>query len=115
MRRIGIDDRHVSLAHSHADTLRETARQMGIKVDGELMSCAGCFVAKKRKIKMWWTTECPSTRSLERLFVDRPARQSTSAGGAQYFMMIVDNYSQKGWPYFLKRKSDGQHLRWFSR
>ena len=34
MRRIDINDQHVSLAHSHADTLRESARQMGIKVFG---------------------------------------------------------------------------------
>ena len=31
MREIDINDLHVSLAHSHADTLRETARQMGIR------------------------------------------------------------------------------------
>ena len=34
MRRIDINDLHVSLAHSHVDTLREYARQMGIKVFG---------------------------------------------------------------------------------
>ena len=34
MGRIDITDLHVPLAHSHADTLRETARQMGIKVLG---------------------------------------------------------------------------------
>lgn len=32
MRRIDMNDLHVSLAHSHADTLLETARQIGIKV-----------------------------------------------------------------------------------
>ena len=40
MRGIDINDLHVSPAHSHADTLRETARQMGIKVFGELVPCA---------------------------------------------------------------------------
>ena len=44
--RIYINDLHVSLAHSHADTLRETARQMGIKVLGELVPCAGCSEAE---------------------------------------------------------------------
>ena len=106
MRRIDINDLHVSLAHSHADTLRETARQMGIKVFGELVSCAGCSEAKGRRMAVPWTTECRSTRPLERLFVDLSGKQPTSAGGAEYLMMIVDDYSRLGWPYFLRRKSD---------
>ena len=106
MRRIDINDLYVSLAHSHADTLRETARQMGIKVFGELVSCAGCSEAKGRRMAVPWTTGCRSTRPLQRLFVDLSGKQPTSAGGAQYLMMIVDDYSRMGWPYFLKRKSD---------
>ena len=105
MRRIDVNDLHVSLAHSHADTLRETARQMGIKVFGELVPCAGCSEAKGRRMAVPWTTECRSTRPLERLFVDLSGQQPASAGGAQY-LMIVDDYSRMGWPYFLKRKSD---------
>ena len=46
MRRTDINDLHVSPAHSHADTLRETARQMGIKVCGELVPCARCSEAE---------------------------------------------------------------------
>ena len=70
MRRIDIDDLHVSLAHSHADTLRETARQTRINVFGELDPCAGCSEAKGRRMAVPWTTKCRSTRPLERLFVD---------------------------------------------
>ena len=33
---------HVALAHSQADTCRETARQMGVQVFGELVACSGC-------------------------------------------------------------------------
>ena len=106
MRKIDINDLHVSLAHSHADTLRETARQMGNEGFGELVSCAGCSEAKGRRMTVPWTTECRSTRPLERLFVDPSGKQPTSAGGAEYLMMIVDDYSRLGWPYFLKRKSD---------
>ena len=38
--------------------------------------------------------------------MDLSGQQHTSAGGAQYLMMIVDDYPWMGWPYFLKRKSD---------
>ena len=79
---------------------------MGIKVFGELVSCGGCSKAKGRKVAVPWTTECRSTTPLERLSVDLSGQQPRSAGGAQYLMMIVDDYSRTEWPYFLKRKSD---------
>ena len=53
-----------------------------------------------------WTTECRSTKPLERLVVDLSGEKPTSAGGAEYLTMIVDDYSLLGWPYFMKRKSD---------
>ena len=68
MMRIDINDLHVSLAHSHADTLRETARQTGVKVFGDLVSCSGCLATKGRSKAVPCTTGCRSTRPLERVF-----------------------------------------------
>ena len=42
------------------------------------------------------------------LFVDLSGQQPRSAGGVQYLMIIVDDYSRMGWPLFLKRKFDVQ-------
>ena len=33
--------------------------------------------------------------------MDLSGQQPRSAGGAEYLMMIVDDYSRMGWPYFL--------------
>lgn len=98
MKRIGIYDLHVYLAHSHADTLCESARQMGMKVIGEFVSCAGCSDAKGRRMEVPWTTGCRSTKPLERLFVDLSGKQPMSAGGAHYSMMVLDDYSRLGCP-----------------
>ena len=107
MPRIDINDPHVALTHSHADTCRETARQMVVKVLGELVACSGCSEAKGRRIAVPWRTESRSTRPLERLFVeDLSGRRPPSAGGAEYLMMVVDDYSRLGWAYVLKRKFD---------
>ena len=46
MKRIGIIDLNVSLAHSHANTLGGTARQMVVKVFGCLVWCSGCSAPK---------------------------------------------------------------------
>ena len=101
---IDINDLHVSLAHSHADTLRETAWQMGVKVCGELSPCDWCSEAKGRRMAVPWTTECRSTRPLERLFVDLSGQKPASTGGAQCLMMIVDDCSRMEWPNILKWK-----------
>ena len=79
---------------------------MGIKVFGELFPCAGCSEAKGKRMAVPWTTECHSTRRLERLIVDLSGQQPRPAGGAQHLMVIVDDYSRMGWPYSLKRNSD---------
>ena len=51
-----INDLHVTLAHSHADTCREAARQMDVKVFGELVARSGF-----RRLKGGW--RCRGGRS----------------------------------------------------
>ena len=41
-----INDRHASLGHAHEGNLRETAKQMGIRLTGTLVPCSECAVAK---------------------------------------------------------------------
>ena len=78
--RIDINDLRVSLVHFHADALSETARKMGVKVLGDLVSCCGCSVAKGGGAVVPWTSGCRSTRPLERGFVDLSGKWPTSAG-----------------------------------
>ena len=104
--RLKIDDLHVSLAGSYADTLRATARHMSVKVFADLVSFCGCSEAKGKRMVVSWTTGCRSTCPLERTSVDLFGKRPTSVGAAQYLMMVMDYYSRMGWPYFLERKSD---------
>ena len=98
MRLIDLNDVHVSLAHSHADILRETARQMEIKVFGELVPCARCSEVNGRRTAVPRTSECRSTGPLGRLFVHLSGQHPKSAGRAEYLMMIDDDYLRMGWP-----------------
>ena len=50
MRRVNINDLHVSLVYSRTDALRDAARQVEILVIGELVSRAGCSEEKGRRI-----------------------------------------------------------------
>ena len=105
MQRINKNDFHAALAHSHEVTFRVTARQLSVKVSGELVPSVGCFEAEGRRMAVPWSTECRSTKPLERVFVDRSGKRPPSASGPFFLMMIVDDFSRLGWPYFLK-KSD---------
>ncbi|CAM9987322.1 unnamed protein product, partial [Laminaria digitata] len=71
-----------------------------------MVPCAGCFEAKGRRMAVPWSTECRSTKPLQRVFVDLSGKRPPSAGGALYLMMIVDDFSRLGWSYFMKKKSD---------
>ena len=104
--RIDINDLHVALAHSHAEPLRETARQHGVEVAGELVPCAGCSEANGRRMHVPRSTNSRPTQPFERLFVDLSGKRPSTSGGHHYLMMIVDDFSRFGWTYFLKEKSD---------
>lgn len=106
MQRVDINDPHISLARFHAENLRETARQMVIKVVGELIQYTGCSEAKGRGVVVLWTASCRSTRPPERLFVNLSGKKARSPGGVEYLIVIVNDYSRLAWPYFLKKKSD---------
>ena len=104
--RIDINDLHVALAHPHAETLRETARQHGVEVVGELVHCAGCSEAKGRSMPVPRSTNNRLTKSFEPLFVDMSGKRPALSGGHHYVMMIVDDFSRFEWTYLLKEKSD---------
>ena len=104
--RVDINDLYVALAHEHAETLREMARQHGEEMVGELVPCAGCSEAKGRRMPVLRSTHSRSTKPIERVFVYLPGKLPASFGRHQYPMMIVDDFSRFGWTYFLKEKSD---------
>ena len=43
---VDINHLHISLAHAHASVLKATAKQHGIRLTGELVSCSACSRAK---------------------------------------------------------------------
>ena len=104
--RIDINDLHVALAHPHAATLRESARQHGVEVVGELFSCAGCSEAKGRRMPVPRPSNSRANKPFERLFVDLSGERPASSGGYHYLMMIADDFSWFGWTYVRKEKSD---------
>ena len=97
-----INDLHVSLGHAHEGNLRETAKQMGIRVKGP---CSECAAAKGIRRSVPRSTARRATKPLELLYGDLSGAMPGSIGGSVYCFFIVDCYSNLGWPIFLKDKS----------
>ena len=95
-----INDLHVSLGHAHEGNLRETAKQMGIRVTGTLVPCSECTAAKGIRRSVSRSTARRATKPLELLYGDLYGAMPASTGGAVY-CFVVDCYSTLGWPISL--------------
>jgi hypothetical protein len=68
--------------------------------------CEHCVFDKHKRVKFNTATHS-SKGILDYVHSDLwgPSRKS-SLGGARYMLTIIDDYSRKVWPYFLKDKSE---------
>ena len=68
--------------------------------------CEHCIFGKHKRVK--FNTSVHTTKgTLDYVHADLwgPSRKP-SLGGARYMLTIIDDYSRKVWPYFLKHKDD---------
>ena len=104
-RSMNINGMHCSLGHANDATLRETAKQLHLKLTSHRQYCSGCGEAKAIRAAAPKTTSFRAARPLERLLGDLTGPFSPSAGGARYCMLLEDDYSNVGWVMFLKDKT----------
>ena len=100
-----INDLHVSLGQVHEGNLRETAKQMGIRVTGTHVPYSECAVAKEIRRSVSRFTARRAPKPLELLCGDLSGAMPASTGGSVYCSFIVDYYSNLGWSIFLKDQS----------
>ena len=102
-----INEFHCSHGHMHADLLRKTAKQMGVKLQGQLVPCQGCSEAKgiRKPVKPFTYTRV--TKPAERCFVVLSGPKSVkSMGGKEYMMIVRDDYSRFTRVFFLRTKDE---------
>ncbi|KAI3790253.1 hypothetical protein L2E82_03169 [Cichorium intybus] len=73
---------------------------------GKLEFCEHCIFGKHKRVK--FNTSVHTTKGiLEYVHADLwGPSQEASLGGARYMLTIIDDYSRRVWPYFLKLKSE---------
>ena len=91
----------------HEDLLRKTAKQIGVKFQGQLAPCQACSEAKgvKKTVKPFTYTR--ADKPAERCFVDPGGPKSVKPpGGNEYMMIVRDHFSRFTRIFFLRTKDE---------
>ena len=91
----GTNDFHCSYCHMQEDLLKRTAKQIIIKLQGQLAPCEGCSGAKGIRKPVKPVTQIRAVRPAERCFVDLVGPTSVqSSRGKEYMMIVRDGMSR---------------------
>jgi hypothetical protein len=78
----------------------------GLKHSGNFETCKECAVAKARQKNFNKSSLNSSDVPGERLYINISSIAEKSFGGAKFWALVIDNYSDYCWGFILKRKSD---------
>ena len=102
-----IKEFHCSHGHMHEDLLRKTAKQIGVKLQGQLGLCQGCSEVKGLRKAVKSFTYTRAAKPAERCFVDLSRPKSVKSTGENKYMMIVrDDVSRFTRVFFLRTKDE---------
>lgn len=105
-KKMDINKFHVVLGHVHKAMLRKTAKSYNVGLTGKLVECSSCALAKSKKKKMTKVDTDIATVKGERICIDISYIANPSYGGAQFWVLVVDQYSIFKWSKFIKEKSN---------
>ena len=104
-KRVDINLCHEQLGHVHESMLIRTAKSMGVTLTGELRPCIHCALAKAKQKNVNKLDTHRATTTGARIHTDISSVQHTSVGGANYWILVVDQCTRKKWNRFVKHKS----------
>jgi hypothetical protein len=96
---------HHIFGHVNYDSTKRTVEYYGIKCVGDIGTCADCALAKIKQKHVPKSTTSRGDLPGYRLFVDISSSMDSSFGGSMYWVLIMDDFSQYHWSYFLRQKS----------
>ena len=98
---------HCSYGHTHEALLKQTAKQQGVSLSGELHECRGCSMAKGLRKPIVRSTDTRADKKLQRVFVDLSGKMAVpSIRGKRYTLIVRDDHTLFTRMYFLAKKSD---------
>jgi Reverse transcriptase (RNA-dependent DNA polymerase)/gag-polypeptide of LTR copia-type len=103
---ININKLHLLLGHACESTIRATAKHYGLTLKGSYAVCTDCALAKARQKNVNKETSVVSTKPGERFYLDISSTKARSFGGAKFWLLVIDHFTDMCWSMFLKAKSD---------
>ena len=101
----GINDFYVVHAHAHEGALRNTTKQMGVTLVGQMHELKDCSLANGIRISNQSKTINREVKRHFRVFVDLGGKKHVkSIGGKKYPMIIRDDFSRYTWMYIICHK-----------
>ena len=90
----GINLFHCS--YGHTGTVKQTAKQQGVSLSGELHKCRGCSTAKGLRKPITRSTDTRADKKLERVFVDLSGKMAASSIRGKRYTLIKRGASAAG-------------------
>ena len=108
---VNINDYHCATGHPHEALLRKTAEQQGIVLEGKLLDCKGCSIAKGLRQGIKQSAHTRADKKLGRAVVGLSGPKVVkSHGWKRYTLIVRDDFSRYTWVYFTRRKSDAAEI-----
>ena len=104
-RKMDIHAAHHMFGHSSQATTIATAKYYGWELTGKWNGCSDCTMAKIRQRNLNKNSEAAKTKG-ERLYMDISSVKHRSIGGTKFWCLIVDEYTNMKWSFFLKSKGE---------
>jgi hypothetical protein len=104
-RSFDINHLHKLFGHCCQEVLNNTIKMYGFKSSGNFDTCEQCAIAKsqQKNVNKNWLSS--SNLPGERLYVDISSIKERSIGGAKFWSLIVNDYTDYCWNFVLKNKS----------
>jgi hypothetical protein len=95
---------HKLFGHCGQEILNKTNKIYGFKSSGSFDTCEQCAIAKARQKNVDKNWLCSSNLPGKRLYVDISSIKERSFGGAKFWALIVDDYTDYCWSFVMKSK-----------
>jgi hypothetical protein len=99
---------HAVLGHANEDTIKQTAHYYNVKLTGTFIKCHHFALAKakQKSVSKQSDNDRKAKRIGERLYFDISSVKTTTFGGNKFWLLIVHEFSNMCWRFFLQRKSE---------
>jgi len=109
VRKETLKEAHRILGHPGEGITRRTAKGYDWKVRGTLEVCEDCAIAKAKQKPISKTTETVAKEPGGRMLLDISSVKGVSGGGRRFWILAVDDATDRCWSIFVKGKGELSH------